>query len=798
MSARNLPGYRQHFPPCPVSFSAMKLISRLFHTPPALPAAVVAEPPPPPPEPVPPAVDPQEQQRLLRAIESGAVDRDELMRLAVEGQTTRLRQAAASAITDPEAWQALLPRLRGRDKAAYKLIRERHAGLLAEQRAHAQASAEAESLCAAIEKHATRPHDLLYAPALTAFAARWQALPDSIEAAMRERGRVALDRCGQVVADHERELARMAAERAAEEAAARAREAEELARQQAAEEHAAIAAREQAMAEQAREAEAQAEAQVLSDKQAVAAQAHAEVLSLIRLSGAALGRGDTRKAARFRQSIADALPNAPALPPHLERSLEQLDARLNQLRQWKDYAAAPKRIELIEDVEALIGVDEAPETLLEYLRALRQEWRTINKGLAVDATAEAERFEQAYKAAFQPCQAFLAEQAAIRRANLDARRQVLERVLAVEAGIGAENPDHPLMARVLREAPQEWRRHVPVDRDASRALDAEFFGALDRLRVPVNAWYAGNAADKQALIERASQLAAVTDLARAIDEVKRLQAQWKTTGPVPHAQSQSMWDEFRASCNAVFERRQQELAQQDATLEQAKSAAEALCQQVEQACQEGPADRPTGEARLREWQDAFHGLGELPRADARRLRDRYQRATAKYESQIAGLARRDAEAVEANVLAAARHVRAYQRAVVSGDSSRDELKAAAESFIAGVPRWPGKGIPQALRQSLARTDSPEFTTTDDSAREMALRKLCIRAEILGGMPTLPGDASLRRAQEMQMLSQGLGQARQADERVWEAMRIEWLGLAAAAPAVHDELEARFMRCLRRR
>jgi hypothetical protein len=327
-----------------------------------------------------------------------------------------------------------------------------------------------------------------------------------------------------------------------------------------------------------------------------------------------VGRGETRKAAWFRQSIETALPNAPTLPPHLARNLEQLDTRLNQLRQWKDYAAAPKRIELIEEVEALIGVDEPPESLVEHLRALRQEWRTINKGIAVDATAEAERFEQAFAAAFQPCQAYLAEQAGIRRTNLEARRQVLERLLKFEAGLDAEHPDNPLIARVLREAPQEWRGHAPVDRDAGRTLDGEFFSALDRLRARVNAWHSANASDKQALIARASQLATTADLPRAMDEVKRLQAQWKETGPVPHAQSQQMWEEFRALCNAVYERRQQEFAQQAATFEQAKVAAEDLCRQIEEAGQQGPADRPTGEARLREWEDAFNALGELPRS----------------------------------------------------------------------------------------------------------------------------------------------------------------------------------------
>lgn len=775
----------------------MKLFSRLFRTPPSPPTTLVVELPVAP-EPVPPAVDPEQQQLLLRTIESGAMEPAELMRVAVEGQTTRLRQAAASAIQDPAVWQALLPRLRGRDKVAYKLIKGRLDALLTEQRHLARARSDAEALCVLIEKHAEKAHDELFAATLTLHSVRWQALPGGIDAAILQRGQQALDRCQEVIAAHEREVARLAAERAAEEVRARALEAELLAQQQAAEEQAAVDASEQAAADQAREARIQQESQALSEQQAAEAQTHGEIASLIRLSGVALARGQTRKAAWFRQSIETALSGAPALPAHLARNLEQLDARLNELRQWKDYVAAPKRIELIEEVEALIGTDEPPQTLVEHLRALRQEWRTINRGIVIEATAESERFEQAFTAAFEPCKVYLAEQAAIRRENLDARKQVLERVLAFEAGLDAGQPDHPLIVRVLREAPQEWRRHEPVDRGASRPLEAEFFGALDRLRARVTAWHAGNATGKQALIARALQLTTTTDLAAAIDEVKRLQAQWKTTGPVPHAQSQSMWEEFRALCNAVYDRRQQQFAQQAAAQEQTKSAAEDLCRQIEQGSQEAPADRPTGEARLRDWQSAFDALGELPRNDARKLRERYQRAMSRYQSQIDGLAQRAAEIADANVLVAARHVRAYQRAVIQGDANRDQLKASAEAFIAGVPRWPSKGILAALRKSLAGADAAEFTTTDDAAREQALRQLCIHAEILSGAATPKEDASLRRDQEMQLLRQGLGQARQVDDRAWDTMRIEWLGLSAAEAAVHDELERRFMRCLQRR
>ena len=174
----------------------------------------------------------------------------------------------------------------------------------------------------------------------------------------------------------------------------------------------------------------------------------------------------------------------------------------------------------------------------------------------------------------------------------------------------------------------------------------------------------------------------------------------------------------------------------------------------------------------------------------------------RYEAQIAGQAQRDAEAAETNALAAARQVRAYQRAVIRAQRRRARGTAnAADAFIAGVPRWPNKGVLQALRQSLpARTrrgsQRRPTATTRRASRRCA--RLCVRAEILSATATPPEDAGLRRDQEMQLLRQGLGQARQADDRDWEAMRLEWLGIGAVAPEVHDGLEHRFVRCLGRR
>ena len=86
------------------------------------------------------------------------------------------------------------------------------------------------------------------------------------------------------------------------------------------------------------------------------------------------------------------------------------------------------------------------------------------------------------------------------------------------------------MAAALKEAPQEWRRHFPVERAPGRKLQDEFDAILGRLHKKLTAWHAHNAAQKQSLIRKAEQLLALEDGREAVESIKRLQAQWKDVG----------------------------------------------------------------------------------------------------------------------------------------------------------------------------------------------------------------------------------------------------------------------------
>jgi hypothetical protein len=345
---------------------------------------------------------------------------------------------------------------------------------------------------------------------------------------------------------------------------------------------------------------------------------------------------------------------------------------------------------------------------------------------------------------------------------------------------------------VLREAPQEWRRHFPVERAMGRELQKEFDGAIGRLQERLAAWHAGNAAQKQALIRRAGELLALEDGREAAESVKRLQAQWKEVGAAARDQEQTLWETFRGHCDAVFQKRQQAHADYTASLQANKARATGLCEEAEAlAAQSGPALQE-GAAKVTEWRSAFATLGELPRGEERALRARFERALERVQIVLSRRRSSEKEQSFADLLEAARRIHAYAWAAAGGaaESERGALKQAAEAFISGVSRWP-KGAAEALGEAWANAEAA--SNENAAAHESALRMLCIRGEILADLPTPAEDQALRRDYQMHRLVKRMGQRSEAAEDDFESLVLEWVRAGGVAPPIYESLLERFRR-----
>ena len=227
---------------------------------------------------------------------------------------------------------------------------------------------------------------------------------------------------------------------------------------------------------------------------------------------------------------------------------------------------------------------------------------------------------------------------------------------------------------VLREAPLEWRHTSPVDRAAGRVLQEEFDAAISRLQQKLGAWYAGNAAEKQALIKRAQQLIG-KEPREATEAVKQLQQQWKSVGVVERDQEQRLWNEFREHCDAVFQKRAQVQTERLQALDANKVQALAICAEAEQVATLSGTALLEGLAKIPQWRTAFEALGELPRADERSLRERFDRAIKRGQGAVAAVRTREKEMAMSNLLQAAHLIQNYGWAYRRAPSSSRRVQA---------------------------------------------------------------------------------------------------------------------------
>src|SRR5271166_1497114 len=738
----------------------MSLLSRLLGKPtdPA-PAPSVDEPAPAPARPDPTDLAREDGERLAAALAGGALE--PLTDCVLHAHSTQARQRAAQLVSDPDHLRVLIRLTRGgKDNSVYRILTAKRDALLAADRARDARQTAIDALISNLARVSRLPYDRLYEPTFTLFKKDWEGLAtdarpeasaqiEKLFATMRE----VIERHHEAIAA-EAQRARAAAE-AATEAAATAGAA---ATARLVPEQSPVAA----VADPTPEI-APAPEPLKPKVQAPSAQ---PLISLLRQAQSA------------------------ALPVWFDRQLQLLDARLEELKDWKTFTVIPKRAELLQRIQSLIGAEISPEELAHQIRRLQDEWRTLNRGAGDEDIAEAALFRDAAKRAYEPCKEHFARQAAVRQANQERRESIIGRLSAYAATLEGEAADWRHVAQTIVEARREWREYAPVDNAVAPILKERLRDALGDLQRRLDAEYARNVAAKLDLIERARQLLNLPDTRQAIEGAKRLQMSWRTVGPVPREQSNALWDEFRGHCDAVFQRSAHEAAAYGAALDANQARARALCEELDGiATLTGEALRSASQT-LDDRRAEFDAL-ELPRQAARELRQRFVRASARCVDAIhherAAAVRRAATAL----FDAASAIRAYALAQLRSDSV-DTARLTATAAVAALSSAP-KAVRTVLEQQFSKVAAGDFAG-DLSANESQLRLLCVRAELVTDITTPESDLGLRRDYQMRRLldSKGLG----ADITLadLDELVLEWLTVGPVDPSVDAALRVRFDRC----
>lgn len=296
---------------------------------------------------------------------------------------------------------------------------------------------------------------------------------------------------------------------------------------------------------------------------------------------AALERGELQEATRLLDSLMQRRTRLPrdaqsALAPRLSR----LNQRTRELRDWRSFAASPKRLQLIERMEALADAALDDQARDQRHRRLVQEWRAL--GDAAASKERAGRFRDASDRVREQLSDFYRRRDRQREENL-ARRTLLCDQLEQLIARPAASPDPDSLRTIRDRAREEWRHHAPVPRQQESALRQRFSKALRALQTLIDRQARAIAEAKQALVEQAQTLenADMDDEQRA-EQAKALQTRWRALGRAPRGEEQALWRAFRQHCDAIFKRRDDRRASQRQHRDERLDAMQALIERMDQ------------------------------------------------------------------------------------------------------------------------------------------------------------------------------------------------------------------------
>lgn len=252
----------------------------------------------------------------------------------------------------------------------------------------------------------------------------------------------------------------------------------------------------------------------------------------------------------------------------LRKLQEQVAPRVRDLREmdeWRRFANGQQQEKLIAMAEAIVASLKADEEagkgsdLAATARALKElhaKWHEVAEAPRNVAQRLWDRFRTATDEIRSRCAVHFVKLREERTANIQTKTAIVE-----ESESLAASTDWAKTAARYRELQEAWKAAGPLPREAARTLYA-------RLRTASNAFFARrredlaerkklwseNLARKEAMCERVEALVNSTEWDAAASEIKRLQAEWKTVGPVRRKQSDAIWTRFRAAADAFFER----------------------------------------------------------------------------------------------------------------------------------------------------------------------------------------------------------------------------------------------------
>jgi Domain of Unknown Function (DUF349) len=223
-----------------------------------------------------------------------------------------------------------------------------------------------------------------------------------------------------------------------------------------------------------------------------------------------------------------------------------------------------------------------------------------------------------------------------RFANAAVQEEMIAQAEALAKKYDLDKPeDMEKAARELHDIQERWKQAAEAPRAQAQTLWHRYRQAADPIQAKAREFFATRAVEREAnltikidLCDRAEALAESTDWVKTAEEMKKLQAEWQASGPVPRPDTRVVWKRFRDACDKFFTRRNEDLAQRKEVWSTNQARKEALCARAEELAESRDWDKAASE--LRRLQADWKTVGPVRRTKSETLWQRFRTAADRF------------------------------------------------------------------------------------------------------------------------------------------------------------------------
>lgn len=304
----------------------------------------------------------------------------------------------------------------------------------------------------------------------------------------------------------------------------------------------------------------------------------------------------------------------------INKELRDYDFRKNQEAKEALCEAAEKLQEL-----------EDPIAAFRQLQDMHDQWRIIGPV----APAVREEIWARFKAASTVINKRHADHfeaiKAQELANEEQKKSICDKLDAIDFSQVTSTKAWEDATKVVLAFQEEWRKIGAAGKKANNLLFERFRQQCDSFFSQKAEYYKSirseqndNLKKKIELCEKAEALKDSTEWRKTTDMLVKLQSDWKAIGPVPHKQSQQVWDRFKGACDAFFKAKEEavggERAVERANFEKKQEVLMALNNLKEDI------ENATVQA-VRDLQQKWSEIGHVPFKEKDKLQAQYKEVT---------------------------------------------------------------------------------------------------------------------------------------------------------------------------